>query len=309
MTPDIIQALPLKISASVQNALAENRAVLALESTVITHGLPYPENLEALAMLESCSRDHGAIPATICAIDGVFHIGLEDEDIRLLATKLKSHEALEKIASRDLALAAARKSSGGTTVSATMYLAHLAGIEVFATGGIGGVHRGWQNSMDISLDIMALSSIPVIVVCAGCKAILDIPATLECLESSGVPVYGWQTDEFPCFYSRGSGQKVSRIDNLGELAEMYAYQQNLAIISSGILIANPIPKDYEIPAEEIEPCIQQAISDAGKISGKALTPFLLARLAEITDNRSVAANLALLKNNVILAAKIAGELK
>ncbi|MCK9556988.1 MAG: pseudouridine-5'-phosphate glycosidase [Candidatus Cloacimonetes bacterium] len=308
MTPAKVYPLPLKISAPVRLALAENKAIVALESTVITHGLPYPQNLETLSMLEYCALENGATPATICALDGVFHIGLDAEDIKLLTYKFMQPEALHKLTSRDISMAAARKYSGGTTVSATMYLAHLVGIDVFATGGIGGVHRGWQNTMDISLDIKALASIPMIVVCAGCKAILDIPATLEMLESSGVPVYGWQTEEFPSFYSRQSGQTVDRLDSLSELATAYRYHQDLPLVSSGMLIANPIPKESEIAREEIEPYIQQAISDAKGLSGKALTPYLLAILAEITENKSVSANLVLLKNNVVLAAHIAAEL-
>lgn len=300
--------LRIEISPEIQDALNAKSAIVALESTVITHGLPYPQNLEALAMLEACARENGAIPATICMLDGVIHVGLGERELNSLAYKMEHKERLTKLASRDLAMAYAKKSSGGTTVSATMYLAWLSGISVFATGGIGGVHRGWQNSLDISLDIKALATIPTLVVCAGCKAILDIPSTLEALESAGVPVYGWQTDKFPSFYSRESGVKVARVDSLSELANAFSTQRSLPLISSGMLVANPIDCDHEIPRTEIEPYIEQAIIDSKGISGKEITPFLLGRLAEITGNRSVTANLALLKNNVSLAAKIAGEL-
>jgi pseudouridine-5'-phosphate glycosidase len=303
-----MNSLPLIISPLVKRALEQGSAVLALESTVITHGLPYPDNLEALAMLEESAREHGATPATICLLDGVFHIGLDGSALELLTHKLLAGEPLQKLAYRDLAMAVAQKSSGGTTVSATMYLAYLAGIKVFSTGGIGGVHRNWQSSLDISLDIKALATIPTLVVCAGCKAILDIPATMEVLESAGVPVYGWQTDEFPSFYSRRSGISISKLDSLSAIAEAFRIHRSLSLISGGMLIANPIPQEFEIPTEIIEPFIQRAIEDAKGISGKELTPFLLANIAEITKSKSVEANLALLKNNVILGAKIAGEM-
>ncbi|MDD4687040.1 MAG: pseudouridine-5'-phosphate glycosidase [Candidatus Cloacimonetes bacterium] len=300
--------LPIQISNTVSIALAEGKPVLALESTVITHGLPYPQNIEAFTMLEKYAWDFGAVPATICLLDGVYHIGLEQAAVDILAKKLRTKSKLEKIALRDLAMAAVRGQSGGTTVSATMYLAHIAGIKVFATGGIGGVHRGWQSTMDVSLDIQALASIPVIVVCAGCKAILDIPATLEALESRGVPVYAWQTDEFPGFYSRQTGNRVSRLNKLKELALTYRIMASSPQLSTGILVANPIPSNSEIPRNKIEPYISEAISSANNVTGKALTPYLLAKLSELTNNKSVEANLALLKNNVQLGAQIAGEL-
>ena len=209
---------------------------------------------------------------------------------------------------RDLGQALFEGQSGGTTVSATMALAAKAGIKVFVTGGIGGVHRGWQESLDISLDIKALSMFPVIVVCAGCKAILDIGATLEALETEGVPVYAWQTDEFPSFYSRKSGHKVSAINSARDIAEAFKLMLALRRVQSGMLIANPIPAESEIPSQEIEPYIKQAIKDAKNISGKALTPYLLDHLAKSTEGRSVTANLALLQNNLKLGVLIAKEM-
>lgn len=296
---------PMKFSNKVETALTNGAAVLALESTVITHGLPFPENISALSMLETSAEENGATPATICMLDGVFHIGLEDEDLHKISSKLQNGEPLHKLAYKDLAMASAQKCSGGTTVSATMYIAYLAGIWVFATGGIGGVHRGWQSTMDISLDIQALAKIPTMVVCAGCKAILDVPATVEALESAGVPVYGWLTDEFPSFYSRNSGIRIPKADSLCEIAEAFQIHSELPLIGGGMLIANPIPLEHEIPSDIIEPHILKAISEAKGISGKDLTPFLLAKIAEITQSKSVKANLALLKNNVILGAKLA----
>ena len=301
-------AFPIKISPQVKHALTQKAAVLAMESTVITHGLPYPENLSALKILEESALQNGACPATICLFDGIYHIGLDEQSLATLESKLVSRESLVKVASRDLAMAAVKKLSGGTTVSATMALAHSCGIRVFATGGIGGVHRAWQGSLDISLDIKALSSIPVIVVCAGCKAILDIPATIEALESAGVPVYAWQTDEFPSFYSRESGVKAERVNSTSQIAECFKLHNSFTHPATGMLIANPIPAQYEIPKLEIEPYIQKALEQAKGLKGKEITPFLLEELSKLTHNKSVKANLALLENNVALGARIAGDL-
>lgn len=303
-----MKAFPLKISTKVQYALDSAKPVLALESTVITHGLPYPQNIEYLFDIEALAEQQGVIPATICVLNGECLIGLEPQDIEILKGKMQKEEELYKLTLRDLGLALAQEQSGGTTVSATMALADMAGIRVFVTGGIGGVHRGWQDSRDISLDIKALSQIPVIVICAGCKAILDIGATLEALETEGVPVYAWQTDDFPSFYSRESGYKVSRINSAQDLAQAFKLMRSLGNLHSGMLIACPIPAQDEIPHNEIEPYIQQALKAARNLSGKAITPYLLDHLAKSTEGRSVRANLALLKNNLRLGALIAKEM-
>lgn len=304
--------LPLKISKSVSAALSQGKAVLALESTVVTHGLPYPQNFAALAMLEELATAESVVPATIAIIEGQCCIGLEDEDILKLKALFQDsrHAAPQKISIRDIALAISKGYTGGTTVSATMYLAHQAGIKVFATGGIGGVHRGWQDTLDISSDLDALAKIPVIVVCAGSKAILDIAATLEMLEARSVPVFAWQSTEYPTFYSRTSGFCVPRIDNARELAQIYHISRSTAALSTGIMLANPIPDEDEIPCAEIEPSIKAAVDEARQkgIGGKELTPFLLSALAESTSGRSIKANLALLRNNVKVGALVAKEL-
>jgi pseudouridine-5'-phosphate glycosidase len=305
----------IKLSEAAQAALANNKPVLALESTVITHGLPYPQNMETAHELEQTTLEQGVTPATIAFIEGTIHIGLDEQDMAKLAqlTQISpTQNLLKKIALRDIPMAVANKWSGGTTVSATMFLAHQAGIKVFATGGIGGVHRGWQDSLDISADLNALASIPVIVVTAGCKAILDIPATLEQLETLSVPVYGWQTDFSPAFYTNITKYKIDRVDDVQTIARAYQaltgfpHQSN----TSGMVVMNPIPAQYSIPYESIEPFILQAVKEASQkgIKGKAITPWLLQRLAEISEGKSITANLALLKNNVMLGCKIAQEL-
>lgn len=291
-----------------QYALDSAKPVLALESTVITHGLPYPQNIEYLFDIEALAEQQGVIPATICVLNGECLIGLEPQDIEILKGKMQKEEELYKLTLRDLGLALAQEQSGGTTVSATMALADMAGIRVFVTGGIGGVHRGWQDSRDISLDIKALSQIPVIVICAGCKAILDIGTTLEALETEGVPVYAWQTDDFPSFYSRESGHKAARIDSAQDIVQAFQMMCSLKSAHSGMLIACPIPAEAEIPFGQIEPYILQALKDAKNLSGKAITPYLLDHLAKSTEGRSVRANLALLKNNLRLGALIAKEM-
>jgi pseudouridine-5'-phosphate glycosidase len=282
---------------------------VALESTVITHGLPYPQNLETLYALEKIVRDSGSVPATIIMLNGKVHVGLEQEELDLLEILLKQQTVWQKLSTRDLPLALSRHQNGGTTVSATMQAAALCGISVFATGGIGGVHRDWQKIPDISMDLMAFTKYPVMVVSAGCKAILDIPATIELLESMGVPVYGWKTDKFPTFYSSSSSYDISRIDSEQELCTCFQVLNQMSCQSSGILVANPIPQEYEIPSEEIEPTIIEAILVAQNksISGKGLTPFLLSYLAQSTGGRSVTANLHLLENNARLAARIANH--
>ncbi len=275
--------------------------LLAFESTLIAHGLPYPQNLETARALESMARAHGVEPKTIAVLNGEIKIGLSDAELEHLA----SARDVMKLARRDIAIALAQKRDGATTVSATMFLAHRAGIQVFATGGIGGVHRG--ELPDVSADLLELASTPVAVVCAGAKAILDLPATLEFLETHGVPVLGFQTDEFPAFYSRSSGLRVpARADSPADAARIIRTHWQLGN-PGGVLICVPIPRDDEIPRDAIEPFIVRAQSEAEKkkIVGGALTPFILARLAELTRGASVRANVALLKNNVAVAAEIA----
>lgn len=305
------ELIPIKLSKRVENALLERRAVLALESTVLTHGLPIPQNFEVLRLLEELCLDSGVEPATIIVLDGIAHIGLDEADIVRLKAKLENGSEVHKLGRRDLSLAFATGKSGGTTVSATMLLAYEAGIEVFATGGIGGVHRAWNHTLDISNDLITLAEIPVIVVSAGCKAILDLAATLEYLETKGVPVLGWQTTNFPAFYSCESGFAIDSVNTAAEIAAIYIAQQNLDPIPKGILLANPVPRELEIPSEVINKHIVTAIEAANQkgITGKALTPFLLAYLAESTAGKSVETNLALLKNNVVVGAKIARELR
>ncbi len=305
----------IKLSAAVDAALTNHTPVLALESTVITHGLPYPRNMEIALELEKLAKEQGVTPATIAFIDGIIHIGLDDEDMAKLSGLTQADSVsgvLKKIALRDIPLAVAQKWSGGTTVSATMFLAYQAGIEVFATGGIGGVHRGWQDSLDISADLQALASIPVIVVTAGCKAILDIPATLEQLESLSVPVYGWQTDFCPAFYTQTTSHKIDRVDDAQTITNAYRSLTSFGKPDSatGMIVMNPIPNEYNMLSEQIEPYIEQAVNEANlqNIKGKTITPWLLKRLSEITQGKSVEANLALLRNNVIVGSLIANKL-
>lgn len=304
----ISEGLPLKLSPEVECALSERRAVVALESTVITHGLPKPLNWEVLEHLQQVIAEEGCTAATIIVHQGIAHIGIDEK----LKEELQNTDIpFNKLSLRDLPLAFARKDSGGTTVSATMGLAHKAGIEVFATGGIGGVHRFWQDSWDVSMDLIALSRIPVIVVSAGCKAILDVEATLEMLESFGVPVVGWQADTFPLFYTPESEYPISRCDDLDLLAQSWRAHQVLRDNGCGMLVANPIPKEYGILSSQIEPYINQAIAETKHdgIKGKELTPFLLDLLAQITKGESVKANIALLEHNARLAADLANKVR
>ncbi len=281
---------------------------LALESTVIAHGLPYPQNLETARELERVARAHGVEPRTIAVLNGEIKVGLSDAELAQLA---QARDVL-KLSRRDLAVAVARQRTGATTVSATMWLARRAGIRVFATGGIGGVHRasGAAQTWDVSADLPELAQTPVAVVCAGAKAILDLPATLEWLETHGVPVLGYQTDDFPAFYSRSAGVPVpTRVDSADAAARIIQAHWNLGF-TSGVLIGAPIPREHETPREVIEPYIQRALREADeqKISGNAVTPFLLKRLAALTGGESVQTNIALLKNNVAVAAEIAKAL-
>ncbi len=281
--------------------------LLALESTVIAHGLPYPQNLQTARELESIARSHGVEPRTIAILKGQVKVGLSDAELEHLA---QAQDVL-KLARRDIAVAVARQRDGATTVSATMFLAHRAGIRVFATGGIGGVHRARvQPAWDVSADLLELAQTPVAVVCAGAKAILDLPATLEFLETHGVPVFGFQTDEFPAFYSRTSGLRVQvRVDSPAEAAQIIRAHWEMGN-SSGVLVCVPIPEQDQIPRETIEPFVGEALGDAQdqQITGSTVTPFLLRRLADLTQEQSVRANVALLKNNVAVASEIAKSL-
>jgi len=275
--------------------------LVALESTVLTHGLPYPQNLQLARDMEAQVRAHGATPATIAVLEGVIHVGLSDEQLESLVRA----EGLRKISGRDFGPAIAKKESGGTTVAGTLIAAHAAGIRVFATGGIGGVHRGAAD--DVSADLPQLARRPLIVVCAGAKAILDLPATLEMLETLGVPVVGYRTGEFPAFYSQSSGLPVSaRADTPEEVAEIALAHWGLGL-DSAILVAVSPPGESALPAGDMEQVIEQALLEAQekKIRGQAVTPFLLARVSELTGQSSLKANLALLLNNARVAAEIA----
>lgn len=280
------------------------KPIVALESTVLTHGLPRPQNLQLARDMEAAVREHGAQPATIAFLDGKLHIGLNAVELK----RLSNEDGAYKVGPRDYAAVISRKACGGTTVAGTMLACKHAGIKVFATGGIGGVHR--DAPFDISADLQALAAIPMIVVCAGAKAILDLPATLEYLETMSVPVVGYGTDEFPAFYSRSSGLDVSmRLDSPRDLVE-FAKAHWSTGLQSAVLVANPIPITEAIPRSEMEPFIAQANQEAHDrgIHGKELTPFLLQRIAELTKGKSMTANLSLLLNNARLAAQIAVEM-
>jgi len=294
---------PIIISDEVREALERCAPVVALESALITHGFAYPANLEITHRMADVIRAAGALPAVIGVWEGHPTVGLSETQLERLA-----QETAVKISIRDLSLAQLRGLHGGTTVAATMLLAHRAGLQVFATGGIGGVHRGHPE--DISADLPALATTPVIVVCAGAKAILDLPRTLEFLETWGVPVLGWQTDIFPAFYSRESGLAIDqRINHAAEVAAIYASQRALEL-QQGLLVTAPIPAEDEIPAQEIEPLIAQALAEveALGVKGKHVTPHLLARLVALSETRSRRANESLLLNNARVGAQIAVQL-
>jgi pseudouridine-5'-phosphate glycosidase len=291
-------------SPAVAAALQAGRPVVALESTIITHGMPWPQNVETARRVEAAVRAEGAEPATIAVLDGVIHAGLEDAQLEAMG---RSSGFLSRA---DLGYAVATRRNGSTTVSATMIVAERAGIRVFATGGIGGVHRGAEKSYDISADLQELARTPVCVVCAGAKAILDLPKTLETLETLGVPVIGFGTDEFPAFWSRKSGLAAPlRLDDAADIAALIRARRDLRL-DGGVLVGNPIPLADEIAASEINPAIEAAIDEADTlgVSGKALTPFLLSRMLELTEGRSLIANIALIENNARLAARIAAAL-
>lgn len=277
------------------------QAAIALESTVITHGLPYPHNLALAQEMEAIVRRNGAEPRTVAILGGELLAGLTVEQM----TQLAQSRHVRKVSRRDLPIVVARREDGSTTVATTMWIAARAGIQVFATGGIGGVHRG--NGFDVSADLQELAQTPVIVVCAGAKAILDLPATLEYLETHGVTVIGWQSDEFPAFYSRSSGLPVDvRCDNAEEVVALWRAKQQLQL-PGGLLVTVPVPAEQEIPAADIEPLILQAVAEAEEqgLRSAQVTPYLLSRLVALSGERSLHANLALLKNNAVVAAQIA----
>ncbi len=296
---------PLKLHPEVVAALREGRPVVALESTIITHGMPHPENLDTARAVEEEIRRAGAVPATIAVVDGVPRVGLDLGELALLAST--NRETVVKVSRRDLPIAVARGLSGGTTVSATMVIAAAAGIRVFVTGGIGGVHRGATETFDISADLAELGRTNVAVICAGAKAILDLPLTLEYLETLGVPVIGYQTSEFPAFYTRSSGLLVDyRAETPNEIADIMRAKWDLGL-DGGIVVANPVPASAELDPKTVEEAVQQALNHAAVegVRGADLTPFLLSRLGAITGGASLQTNIALVRNNARLGAAVA----
>ena len=296
----------IHVSAPVREALERNAPVVALESTILAHGMPYPRNLETALAVEADVRAAGAVPATVAVLDGVIRVGLDGAELERVATA----PHMLKLSRADLAFAIAGRRDGATTVAATMLCAHHAGIAVFATGGIGGVHRGVANTMDVSADLTELARTPVLVVCAGAKAILDLPKTLEVLETLGVPAIVYRSDEFPAFWSRSSGLPAPlRCDDPGAIASIFRCARQVAP-GCGMLVANPIEASMEIPNETMAKIIERAIGEAQdeRIGGKALTPWLLDRIFALTGGRSLEANIALVRANARLAAEIAKEL-
>ncbi len=293
----------LDMSPEIADALAAGRPVLALESTIITHGMPFPQNLETARAVERLVREAGAVPATIAVLAGRITVGLGDVQLEQLAA---SGDVM-KLSRADLAFALATRRHGSTTVAATMICARLAGIDVFATGGIGGVHRGAETSFDVSADLQELARTDILVVCAGAKALLDLPKTLEVLETLGVPVVGYGTDELPAFWSRGSGLAAPlRLDDPEAVARFFAARRGLGI-GGGMMVANPVPEADEIPAAEMNPAIEAAIAAAARhgIKAKAVTPYILDTILTLTRGRSLVTNMALIRNNARVGAKIA----
>ncbi len=293
----------LSFNEEVQTALDQNQPLVVLESTIISHGMPYPQNVEMAKKTEQIIRDHGAVPATIAIMNGQIKVGLTDEDLEVLATA----DDVAKVSRRDLAKTVAEGGLGATTVATTMIIAKMAGIKVFVTGGIGGVHRGGEDSMDISADLEELAQTDVAVVCAGAKAILDLDRTLEYLETKGVPVFGYQTDTFPAFYSSSSHSPIpNRIDDTEELAKIIHTAEQLEL-KAGHLLAVPVPSEHEIPHDEIDGIIAEALQEEKEagIKGKDSTPFLLSKIVEKTDGRSLETNIELVYNNAKIGAQLA----
>ena len=296
----------LEISPEVKSALAEGRPVVALESTIISHGMPYPQNVETAMNVEKIVRENGAVPATIAIIGGKLKAGLSADEIEYLG---KKGYDVTKASRRDLPVLVARGEDGATTVATTMIIAAMAGIKVFATGGIGGVHRGAEVTMDISADLEELARTPVLVVCAGAKSILDLGLTLEYLETKGVPVIGYGTDELPAFYTRKSGFGVDyRLDTPDEVAAAFRAKLEMGLVG-GMLVTNPIPEPYSMDPDVINKAIDEAVAEANAkgIRGKQTTPFLLAKIKDITGGDSLASNIRLVYNNAALAAQVAGK--
>ncbi|MCW8345077.1 pseudouridine-5'-phosphate glycosidase [Vibrio sp. ZSDZ65] len=296
----------LDILPEVADALANNRPVVALESTIISHGMPYPRNVETALLVERTIRDSGATPATIAIIEGRLKVGLSEAEITHLG---QAGTAVTKVSRRDIPFMVAGKKDGATTVAATMILAEMAGIKVFATGGIGGVHRGAQETFDISADLQELASTDVAVVCAGAKSILDLALTREYLETQGVPVIGYQTSSLPAFYTRESEHGVDyRLDSAQQIAAALKAKWTMGL-TGGVVVANPIPQEFAMPVERINAVIEQALAEADEqgISGKDSTPFLLARVCELTGGNSLDSNIQLVLNNAKLGAEIAKE--
>ena len=295
----------IDISPEILHAIKKKLPIVALESTIISHGMPYPKNIETAIMVEKTVRANDAIPATIAIIKGRIKVGLTRDEIDFLAT----NDEVQKVSRRDLAVAVAQKTSGSTTVASTMIIASLAKIAVFATGGIGGVHRGAENTLDVSADLEELSKTNVCVVCAGAKAILDIGLTLEYLETKGVPVIGYKTSDLPAFYSTKSGFKVDyRIDSAADIAQILKTKWDLSI-DGGVLVTIPIPQEFELTLDIMNKAINEAITqaDSENIIGKDITPYLLSKVNELTHGESLEANMKLIKNNAALAAKIASN--
>lgn len=296
----------LQLTPEVAEALAQGQPVVALESTIISHGMPYPQNVETARQVEDLIRREGAVPATIALFDGRIHVGLSDDELE----RLGNAKDVAKVSRRDLPQVLAAGTTGATTVAATMIAAHLAGIRVFVTGGIGGVHRGAETSFDISADLIELSQTPVAVVCAGAKSILDLGLTLEYLETHGVPVIGYDTDRFPAFFTRDSGLPVDfRLDGPEAVAKLLAAQWSLGY-PGGAVVANPIPEAQAMAKEEIDAIIDRALTEAARqgVTGKRVTPFLLDRIKQLTGGRSLVANIALVKHNAVVGAGIARAL-
>ncbi|MBK0413237.1 pseudouridine-5'-phosphate glycosidase [Chromobacterium haemolyticum] len=296
----------LDIHPEVAAALAANRPVVALESTIISHGMPYPQNVETALQVEAEIRAHGAVPATIAIIDGRLKAGLSADEIEYLG---KGGRDIAKVSRRDLPFIVAGKRSGATTVASTMIIAAMAGIRVFATGGIGGVHRGAERSFDVSADLQELAQTPVAVVCAGAKSILDLGLTLEYLETHGVPVIGHRCDHLPAFFTRDSAFKLDhRLDEAADIAAAMQAKWSLEL-RGGMVVANPIPEQYAMPRDKIDAAIEQALREAEEqgVAGKESTPFLLARVCELTGGNSLAANIQLVLNNARLASAIAAR--
>ncbi len=297
----------LDIAPEVKEALSAGKPVVALESTIISHGMPYPQNVETALQVESIIRENGAVPATIAVLGGRLKAGLSRDEIDYLG---KTGTAVAKASRRDLPVLVAQGKDGATTVTTTMIIAHMAGISVFATGGIGGVHRGAETTMDISADLEELARTPVMVICAGAKSILDLGLTLEYLETHGVPVIGYGTDELPAFYTRKSGFNVDyRIDTPEDLARTFFVKQDMGL-GGGMLVTNPIPEEFSMDADTINKAIGEAVEEAKKlgIHGKETTPFLLAKIKDLTGGDSLASNIQLVFNNARLAAKTAAAL-